>query len=76
LQRLYGSSYICNRRWPCETSIRGKTLCLVKAHCFNIEECQDREAGVGGLVSRGKRMGYRGFQRGNEERGKKHLKCK
>jgi hypothetical protein len=35
----------------------------------SVEECQDREEGVGGLVNRGSRDGIRGFWRGNEERG-------
>jgi hypothetical protein len=41
----------------------------VKARCFNVGECQGGEAGVGGLVSRGKEDGIGGFQRGNKERG-------
>ena len=36
--------------------MRGETLGLVKAKCFSVGECQDREAGVGRLVS--KEMGY------------------
>jgi hypothetical protein len=35
---------------------------------------QGQEAGVGGLVSRGRGEGIGGFQRGNQE--KEHLKCK
>jgi hypothetical protein len=30
--------------------------------CPSIVECQDREVGVGGLVHRGRGMGYWGFQ--------------
>ena len=41
----------------------------VKAQCFSVGECQDREAGVGGLMSRGRGDGIGGFRRGNEERG-------
>jgi hypothetical protein len=51
-----------------------ETLGPVKALCPSVGECQDKEAGVGGLVSRvweeigmGDEIG--GFQRGNEERG-------
>jgi hypothetical protein len=35
-----------------------------------IEKCQNREAGVGGLVSRGREDRIGGFRRGNEERDK------
>jgi hypothetical protein len=34
----------------------------------HIGECQDREAGVGGLVSRRREDGIGGFRRGNQER--------
>ena len=50
----------------------GETLCPMKALCPSVGECQGQEAGVGGLVSRGKREGIRGrvfFWRGNQERG-------
>jgi hypothetical protein len=40
--------------------MRGEVLGSVKARCPSVGEWQDREAGVGGLVSSGK---------GNEERG-------
>jgi hypothetical protein len=49
--------------------VRGEALGLVKALYPSIGECQDREVGVGGLVSRGRRDGMGSFQRGNEERG-------
>ena len=32
----------------------GEALGPVKAQCPNVGECQDQEAGVGGLVSRGR----------------------
>jgi hypothetical protein len=38
----------------------GEALGLGKAGCPSVGECQDRETGVGGLVSRG-RGTYRGF---------------
>jgi hypothetical protein len=68
----HDSSHICSKGWPCGTSMRGEALgevLPVKAQCPSVGVCQDREAGVGGLVSRrrGQRMG--GGQRGNEERG-------
>ena len=47
----------------------GETLGPVKAPCPSVGEYQDREGGVGGLVSRGREDGIVGFQRGNQERG-------
>ena len=44
--------------------MRGQDLGLVKALCPSVGECQDREAGVGELVSRGKVDGIRGFSEG------------
>jgi hypothetical protein len=42
----------------------------VKSLCPRVGECQDREAGVGGIVSKGKGNGMGGgVWRGNEERG-------
>jgi hypothetical protein len=41
----------------------------VKAQCPSVGEFQDREAGVGRLVSRGRGDGIGGFWRGNQERG-------
>jgi hypothetical protein len=49
--------------------MRGKALGLVKALCPSVGECQDRDAGVGELVSRGRGDVMGGFQRGNQERG-------
>ena len=40
----------------------------VKAPCPSVVECQGQEAGVGGLVSRGRREEMGGFGRGNQER--------
>jgi hypothetical protein len=45
----------------------GEALDPVKALCSSVGACQDQEAGVGGLVSRGEEI--EGFQRGNQERG-------
>jgi hypothetical protein len=47
----------------------GEALGPVKVLCLSIGECQGVEAGVGGLVSSGKRNGIGGFRRGNQERG-------
>ena len=49
--------------------MRGEAVGLVKAQWPSVGECQDREVGVGGLVSRGRGYGIGGFRRGNEERG-------
>jgi hypothetical protein len=71
----HGSSCICSRGWPSRSSMGGEALGPEKAQCPSVGECQDREAGVGGLVSRGKGKWDGSFQRGNQERGY-HLKCK
>jgi hypothetical protein len=57
--------------------MRGEDLGPVKAVCPLVRECQGKEEGVGGLVSkgRGKRMGEGAFWRGYQERGL-HLKSK
>ena len=39
-----------------------------KARCPSVGKCKDREAGVGGLVSRGREDGIGVFP-GNQERG-------
>jgi hypothetical protein len=62
----HGSSHVCSRGWPWGTSIRGEVLGLVKGP--SVGECQDREAGVGALVSRGRRDGIGGFGMRNEEK--------
>jgi hypothetical protein len=49
--------------------MRREALGLVKAQCPSVGECQDRDAGVGGLVNRGRDIGKLHFWRGNEERG-------
>jgi hypothetical protein len=59
-----GFSRICSREWPCWTSMGGEALGPVKALCPSIGECQDREAGVGGLVSRGRGDGIGEFSEG------------
>jgi hypothetical protein len=67
----HGSSCICSRGWPCGTSMRGDALGLVKAEYPSVGECQDREEGLGGLVSneRGNDMG--GGFRGEMRKGNK-----
>ena len=42
---------------------------LVKALCLSVGECQDREAGTGGLVSRGRGNRIRGFSEGKRGKG-------
>jgi hypothetical protein len=44
----------------------GQALGPEQVRCPSVGECQDKEAGVGGLVSRGRGIGD--FQRGNQER--------
>jgi hypothetical protein len=56
------------------TSMGGEALGTMKAICPSVGECQEREAGVDGLMI-GVRGWDRGFQRGNQEKGY-HLKCK
>ena len=47
----------------------GEALGPEKAQCPSVGECKDREAGVGGLVSKGRGDRIGGFWRGNQERG-------
>jgi hypothetical protein len=46
------------------TSMRGEALGPVKDQCSTVRECQDREAGVGGLVSKGRGECIGGFSEG------------
>jgi hypothetical protein len=48
--------------------MRGESLGLVKAQCPSVGDYQDREVGVGVLVSRGNGDWIKGFHRGNEVR--------
>ena len=57
----HGSSCICSRGWPSRTSIGGEALGPVKVLCPSIGKCQGQEAGVGGLMSRGRKEGIGGF---------------
>jgi hypothetical protein len=56
------------RGWPCKTPIRGEAFGPVKAGCHSVGEYQDKEAGVGGLMSNGRQERIEGFQRGNHKR--------
>jgi hypothetical protein len=47
----------------------GKALGPGKALCPSVGKCQDQEAGVSELVSRGRGEEVGGFRRGNQERG-------
>ena len=53
-RETHGSSCIYSRGWPCWTSMRGEALGPEKARCPSVGECQDREAEMGALVSRGR----------------------
>jgi hypothetical protein len=46
-----------------------EALCPVKILCPSIGECQDQEAGVGGLVNRGRQGKDRGFSEGKPGKG-------
>ena len=47
----------------------GEALGPMKTQCPNVGEYQDREVGVGRLVSRGRRKGKGGLGEGNQEKG-------
>ena len=47
----------------------GEALGLAKILCPSIGECQGQEVGVGGLVSRGRGKGDRGFSEGKLGKG-------
>jgi hypothetical protein len=47
----HGSSYICSREWPCQSSVGGEAVGSVNVLCPSIGECQGQEAGAGRLVS-------------------------
>ena len=66
----HGSSCICSRGWPSQSSMGGESLGPVKVLCPIIGECQGQEAGVGVLVSRGKgeRIRGGGFRRETRRR--------
>jgi hypothetical protein len=60
-----GSSYICSRGWPSQSSM-GEALDPVKALCPSIVPGMPEPGmGVGGLGSRGRGKGIGDFQRGN-----------
>jgi hypothetical protein len=54
----HGSSCVCSRGWPSQSSMGGEALGPVKVLCPSIGECQGQEAGVGGLGSGGGGRGY------------------
>jgi len=64
---VHDSSHKCRRGWHCPTSIEGEVLGPVKAHFFNVGECQGVDVGVGRLeweyphISSG-----RGYERGGK----------
>jgi hypothetical protein len=61
----HGSSRICNRGWPCWSSLRREALGPVKARCRRVGECEGEETGVGGwritLIEAGEGGRYRRF---------------
>jgi hypothetical protein len=65
----HDSSCTCSRGWPFQTWMGGEALGPVKAWCPSVGECQDREAKVGGLLSRGRGDGIGEFRSGSEGRG-------
>jgi hypothetical protein len=71
---IHGSSSICGRGWPSQSSMGGEALGPVKAQCTSVWECQSGEAGVGGggrstLIEAGGGGMVWGFCRGNQEKG-------
>lgn len=48
--------------------MRGEAPGPLKAQCPSVRECQAKEVGVRGLVSRGRENGIRGSRRRNMER--------
>jgi hypothetical protein len=46
----HGSSRICSRGMPCGTSMGEEALGLIQVLFPSVEECQDREVGMGGWV--------------------------
>jgi hypothetical protein len=69
----HGSSYVCDRGWPCWISMGGEAPGPVGVRCPTVGECQGREVGVSGWVGGGApsyRHGSRrrwGFWRGDLE---------
>ena len=60
----HGSSCICRRGWPIQSSMGGEALGPVMVLCPSIGECQGQEAGVGRLGSRTSGEGLGDFWRG------------
>jgi hypothetical protein len=48
-----GSSCICSRGWPFQSSVGGEALGPVKVLCLSVGECPGQEVGVGGFGSTG-----------------------
>jgi hypothetical protein len=63
----HSSSCIYSRAWPSHSPMGGEALCPVKPQCPSLGECQDQEAGVFVLVSRGR--GGIGIFRGETRKG-------
>ena len=58
-----------SKGWPSRSSMGGEALGPVKVLCPSTGECQGQEAGVSGLVSRGKGGGDRAFSEGKLGKG-------
>ena len=52
MEGTHGSSCICSRQWPYQSSIGGETLGPVNARCPSVGECEGGEAGVGVWVGK------------------------
>jgi hypothetical protein len=63
-----GSSCLCSRGWPSQSSIGGEALGPVKVLYPSIGGCQSQKAGVGGLGSRERWEGM-GVFRGETRKG-------
>ena len=72
----HGSSCLCSRGWPCQSSIGGEILGSVRAQCPSVGECQGREAELVGWVgehphkSREREDAIKGFVKGKLGKGK------
>jgi hypothetical protein len=65
----HDSSSICSRGWPFGTLRRGEALGPKSARFSSVVECQNREVGVVGLVSRGWGVWDRGIFGGQMKKG-------
>ena len=64
----HGSSCICSRGWPSQSSMGEEALGPGKVLCPSVGDCQGQEVRVGGLMSRGSVEGM-GVFRGDTRKG-------